>query len=160
MDLIHITSLSSAIKIMSTGLFHPFSSNPSDGDSGMNCFDLSGPKTPQHFEGCGAILLLEWTGGIIVNNISSAIIPPYPLNTLIDNSPWRCFIPRDNNPDLLLLKGIDFTQDEYKKYFGYPWWFRFLGKHSYDEKSNDYFKNKMQELNERLSNSSVKIKIC
>lgn len=80
----HVTCIGNAILILDSGVFISSSNNPRHGDSGMNCLNGSNVN---NYENRGVILCFDWSGPIKSDPESTG--RPYPINTLIDNGPWR-----------------------------------------------------------------------
>lgn len=158
MKIIHETSVGAALAIMNSGKYKPAFSNEYSADSGLNCASTIKTYKKGQLEGYGAVLLLEWQGAI--EECSPQKNPPYAKNILLDQHPWRCFIPRDNDPELLLLKDIDFNFDAYKSEFNKkPLFSFFRTKEQINSWVNTQIENEINNIKNKLLATPVKIKI-
>lgn len=158
MEIIHETSIDAALAIIESGKFKPRFFNEYDADSGLNCASTVRPYSKGQLQGHGAVLLLEWKGDVEVCSHNKN--PPYTKNILLDQHPWRCFIPRDNDPELLLLKNIDFNLDAYKREFSKkPLFSFFKTKEKINSWINTQIENEISNIKTKLLATPVNIKI-
>lgn len=121
----HLTSVDAALSIVESGVFMPVSQAPLNNDAGLNCFAFRpGYRLGQWFEGEGAKLVLKWSGPVASTHPDTA--PPLPPNALHDQHPWRCFVPRQSDPDLLRVIRVEFDAEALNNAIPLAGWQRFL----------------------------------
>ena len=120
MKIVHITSIDAALSIMRTGTFRPVSSDPLNGDAGLNAFDVSMPGEYNElwFSGTGAQITFEWDGPV-----DTRTDRPYPPNVLQDQMPYRVFVPVGTTQHLTLI-GFEPDPQAWDNYeLDLPWYY-------------------------------------
>ncbi|MEE3649454.1 MULTISPECIES: hypothetical protein [unclassified Brenneria] len=142
MRLYHVTSPSSALSIVESGIY---SCSTVSGDQGLNCFDsptLRKTNEEQIFGGYGAMLTLECDPSVV-----------------IDEMPWRCYIPAGTDRQLIRIIDIRITEWAYIDDIGESWWTKFLPNKMRDKaikRQVDQLENKIRE---RLNTETINLSI-
>ncbi len=128
MYIYHITNLTSALNIIKSKQFIPFSRNIYNGDSCLNCFCSikQGYNYGQEFQNQGVVLVFKWSGK--VQQISMNESTPFKNNILYNQKPWRCFIPTNTKGKNLKIVKIYFDKYYLNDKFDLPMWTKFLPK--------------------------------
>ncbi|MEI7252142.1 hypothetical protein [Pectobacterium versatile] len=142
MKLYHVTSPSSLLSIVNSGVYRCSTVN---GDRGLNCFNTDKPRSTnveQVFGGYGAMLIIECDDSVV-----------------IDEMPWRCHVPAGTNSHLVRIVDICITEWAYLDDMGESWWTKFLPDRM-REKAIKWQIDKLENnIRERLSSEMVNLSI-
>lgn len=118
MKIVHITSIDAALSIIRSRTFVPASTDPLNGDAGLNGLELSQSHECNDwwFTGTGARLLFEWDGPVD----TSTTVPLSP-NVLHDDMPYRVVVPAGTTRHLALT-GFEPDPDLWTAYPLLPWY--------------------------------------
>ncbi|WP_212768461.1 hypothetical protein [Pectobacterium versatile] len=142
MKLYHVTSPSSLLSIVKSGVYRCSTVN---GDQGLNCFNtdkLRSTNIEQVFGGYGAMLIIECDNSVV-----------------IDDMPWRCHVPAGTDSHLVRIVDVCITEWAYLDDMGESWWTKLLPDRM-REKAIKWQIDKLENnIRERLSSEMVNLSI-
>ncbi|WP_215399067.1 hypothetical protein [Rheinheimera oceanensis] len=121
----HVCSIHSLFSIVQGGVFKPTYPDPLAADAGLNCY-IKGEKYgfSNTYEGSGCILSLEWLGPVSERDVHFPT--PYPTDELLNQPPWRAFVPINNDPKLLKVHGYQIAEESWEEVVSYPKWLKYV----------------------------------
>lgn len=129
MRIYHVTNLKSALSIIESKYFTPYSTNIYNSDACLNCFCSlnEANKSPQPLK-MGVVIVFHWSGKI--KKIGMNDSTPYQNNILYSQEYWRCFIPSNTIGKNLKIVRLDINKRELSDYINITLnlWVKFLPK--------------------------------
>jgi hypothetical protein len=121
----HVCSIHSLFSIVQGGVFKAAHPDPRAADAGLNCF-IKGEKydNPRRYEEAGCILSLEWLGPVSERDVHFP--SPYPTDELLNQLPFRAFVPINNDPKLLKVHGYQIDEESWEEVISYPKWLKYV----------------------------------